>query len=130
MYRVSSCAAAVLPALCAAGVPAAADDAATYERASAAEAIAACSRAIQRTPKAAWACSNRGLPYIDPEQYDRAAPDLDQALRLDPKLAPVRGNRGLAWLNRRTTTGAGPCRIRESRDATRPRLRRGRSLAK
>jgi tetratricopeptide (TPR) repeat protein len=120
----------VLPALCAAGVPAAADDAATYERASAAEAIAACSRAIQRTPKAAWACSNRGLPYIDPEQYDRAAPDLDQALRLDPKLAPVRGNRGLAWLNRRTTTGAGPCRIRESRDATRPRLRRGRSLAK
>src|SRR5215468_7910337 len=74
-------------------VSAAADDRATCDKASGDDAIAACSRLLQRNPNNAIAYSNRGLAYNLNGEYDRALSDYDQAARLDPNNVIAREGR-------------------------------------
>jgi tetratricopeptide (TPR) repeat protein len=54
------------------------------------ELIAACSSVLARNPTVVGAYSNRGENYRRKGDYDRAIPDFDQALKLDPSLAKAR----------------------------------------
>ncbi len=44
----------------------------------------------------AWAFNNRGNAYKIKGDYDRAIADYNEAIRLDPKMAQLYNNRGLA----------------------------------
>jgi len=63
-------------------------------------AIAACTRIItqgkQSRTNLAVAYANRGAAYVRKGDYDHALPDLDEAIRLDPKPASVYYSRGAA----------------------------------
>ena len=91
-----------LAALCAFGGPifvsqAIADDPDVCEKASGAEAIAACTRAINsgrlQGENLAAVYNNRGIEYYDKGQYDRAIRDFDQSIRLNPDDAKTFANR-------------------------------------
>jgi tetratricopeptide (TPR) repeat protein len=43
---------------------------------------------------------NRGRSYNSKGAYDRALQDLDEAIRIDPKMAVAYNNRGLAFTNK------------------------------
>jgi tetratricopeptide (TPR) repeat protein len=94
MYWKISCAAAALAALCVIAAPAAADDAITCRDGASDDAIAACSRVLQRDPKYAAAYFGRGFAYSIKGENDRAFADIDQALRLDPKVREANILRG------------------------------------
>ena len=47
------------------------------------------------------AYSNCGAAWIQKQDYDKAIADVDQAIRLDPKLAEAYTNRGTAWFNKK-----------------------------
>jgi tetratricopeptide (TPR) repeat protein len=95
MYRMTLCAAAAL--LVATAVqPATADDASMCISGTGDEEIAACSRLLALDPKP-FAYNNRGNAYNQKGEYDRAIADLDQAIRLDPKLTGAYANRGVAY---------------------------------
>jgi tetratricopeptide (TPR) repeat protein len=63
--------------------------------------IAGCTRAIQsgqyQGADLAWAYNNRGLAWRAKGDTDRAIADYNEAIRLDPKVAPPFNNCGLAW---------------------------------
>jgi tetratricopeptide (TPR) repeat protein len=46
------------------------------------------------------AYDNRGIHYSRKGEYDRAIPDFDEAIRLDPKFAQAYNNRGIAYNNK------------------------------
>jgi CHAT domain-containing protein/Tfp pilus assembly protein PilF len=96
MYRAIIGAAAALLTFTIAAAPVAADERGTCTDASADgdEAIAACSRVIERSPDDGDAYNSRGLQYLKKRQYDTAVADFDQAIRLDPKNAVAYKNRG------------------------------------
>jgi tetratricopeptide (TPR) repeat protein len=96
MKRIS-CAATALLALCIAGVPAAADDAATCRNGTGDDKIAACNRLLQRNPKDEVAAYERGTAYFNKREYDRAIADLGQAIQVDPRYAAAYQVRGLAY---------------------------------
>jgi hypothetical protein len=93
MFRAVLCVAAALLTFGIATAPAVADDRATCDKAFGDDAIAACSRLLQRNPNNAIAYSNRGLAYNLKGDYDRAYSDYDQAVRLDPNDATARDGR-------------------------------------
>jgi tetratricopeptide (TPR) repeat protein len=90
-------AAAVVLTFGVAAISAAADDRETCGRWQDEEAIAACSRLINRNPADALAYGSRGEAYRLKGDYDRAIADLDQAIRLDPKYDFAYGSRGDAY---------------------------------
>lgn len=62
--------------------------------------IAGCDILIKQNPKgqnASIGYYNRGLAWMSKGDYDRAISDFDEAIRLNPKLAPFYGNRARAW---------------------------------
>lgn len=63
--------------------------------------IRACTAVIRsgrQTPEnLARAFFNRGRAWADQGQYDRAIPDFDQAIRLDPEYPDAFNNRGVAY---------------------------------
>lgn len=64
--------------------------------------IEGCTKVLERGPRAnagtrAIAYNNRGFTYFEMREYDRAIADLDEAIRLDPKLAAAYNNRGLVY---------------------------------
>ena len=82
--------------------PAIADDAATCNKASGDDAIAACTRVIQNRGTSAEgraiAYYNRGIEYrAKGDDPDRAIADYSEAIRLDPKFANAYINRGVAY---------------------------------
>jgi tetratricopeptide (TPR) repeat protein len=99
MWRVISCAAAVLLVFCVAGPPAAADDIATCREAAGDDAtIAACSRLLTRRDAIPGAIyGKRGIAYHLKGEYDLAISDFAQAIRLDPKNAVHYNNRGFTY---------------------------------
>jgi tetratricopeptide (TPR) repeat protein len=61
-------------------------------------ALAACNRAIARSPRDATLYLGRGLQWIQAKNYDRAIADLTQGIRLAPeRIANAYGIRGAAW---------------------------------
>ena len=77
---------------------AAQSDADTCRKGSGERAIAACNRAIAKSPRDASLQLGRGLQWIQAENYDRAIADLTEGLRLAPKKLPEAYNiRGSAW---------------------------------
>ncbi len=73
-----------------------AGDAAACGKASGEEAIAACTRVLQRTPNDAVAHSNRGMAYSAKGDNDHAITDFDEAIKLNPKFTEAYYRRGLA----------------------------------
>lgn len=93
--------AAALAAMMLPATRAAADDAATCEKASGAVAIAACTQGIASGRYQGHALAelryNRGVEYRRTGDAVRAIADYDAAIRLDPNDACALYNRGLAW---------------------------------
>jgi tetratricopeptide (TPR) repeat protein len=50
---------------------------------------------IRRHPKAAWAYQGRGVIWRDRQEPEIALIDLDQAVRLEPRLASALADRGV-----------------------------------
>jgi tetratricopeptide (TPR) repeat protein len=71
-------------------------DIGTCKNASGDDTIAACSRVLKRIPKDVTAHGNRALAYIRKGEYDRAAVDLDEVIRLNPRDAATWGGPGAA----------------------------------
>ena len=61
--------------------------------------ISACTRLIQRgdPANAADSYANRGRFYAAQNELDRALADLDEALRLNPRIADAQYNRGYCY---------------------------------
>jgi tetratricopeptide (TPR) repeat protein len=99
MYRIILCAAAALLTFGTATRSAAAtDDREACGRWSLTEeAVAACSRLIERNPKDADAYHKRGKAYYYLNNYDRAIADYDEAVRLTPKDVEVYKDRALVY---------------------------------
>mmetsp|Transcript_10846 Transcript_10846/g.18129 ORF Transcript_10846/g.18129 Transcript_10846/m.18129 type:complete len:293 (-) Transcript_10846:41-919(-) len=55
------------------------------------------------------ATNNRGLSYLDMDEYDRAAKDFDQAIKLEPKNALFVYNRGICYEAVNDSAGALRC---------------------
>ena len=72
--------------------------------------IAGCTAAIQSGQYAgkalSWAYANRGTAHQLTSQTDRAATDLDEAIRLDPDNAPAFNSRGIIAAMRKQTDRA------------------------
>jgi tetratricopeptide (TPR) repeat protein len=100
VYRVISCAAAALLALCAAAAPAEADDGATCNTAAGDDAIRACTHLLSRNSRNAAAYVNRGVAYRGRGEDDRALADYDQAIIVDPKNAVAYLDRGNVYYDR------------------------------
>src|SRR5262249_52292017 len=100
MYRMISCAAAALLALCAVAGRAAADDADMCQKAEGDDSIAACTRLIRTNPNNAPVYGYRAVAYIRKGQHDRAFVDLDQMVRLAPRDARSYRARGTAYAER------------------------------
>jgi tetratricopeptide (TPR) repeat protein len=64
-------------------------------------------RAARQSPEnLAKAYFNRGRAWSDQGQFDRAMPDFDQAIRLDPNYPDAFNNRGVAYLGKGLTERA------------------------
>src|SRR5262245_54554932 len=81
--------------------PAVADDTQTCRQGAGDGRIAACTRVIDSARAQgnglASAYLNRGIAYRENDDPDRALADLDQAIRLDPKLAEAYRIRGIVY---------------------------------
>jgi tetratricopeptide (TPR) repeat protein len=53
--------------------------------------------AIKRNPKFTKAYNNRGIAYIDKQQFDLAIADFTKAIELDPKNGKTYNNRAVAY---------------------------------
>jgi tetratricopeptide (TPR) repeat protein len=77
------------------------DDSGTCDHGDGDDAIAACSRLIERHSNDAPGYLDRGFQYDRKGEYDRAIADFDRAISLNPKDATYNAvaynNRGLAW---------------------------------
>jgi Flp pilus assembly protein TadD len=97
MYRLASL---LLGAMVAASVlpfpSAAADDLESCIKGTGDTRISACTKIIERLPKAGFAYNNRGNEWLKKGEYDRAIADYDQAIRIQPKSASALNGRGVA----------------------------------
>src|SRR5262245_24483189 len=67
--------------------------------------IAGCTAVLARSAKEtkqnlATAFYNRGLAHVNKGDYDRAIPDFDEAIKLNPKEALTFNSRGFAFANK------------------------------
>jgi tetratricopeptide (TPR) repeat protein len=98
MFRVMLRTAAALSVFAIAAVtPAAADDRDTCLRGDGENAIAACTRLIERNRRDTTAYYNRGDLYLTKHDYDGAIADFNRAIRLDRSYAKAYSERGDAY---------------------------------
>jgi TPR repeat protein len=64
------------------------------------QAVALCTKAVERDPKDARAYTNRGVAYLERYQDDKAKRDFDEAVRLDPDLPQALLNRAMVHFRR------------------------------